>query len=227
MDDREIEVTPELTIGIYQELQRNPKKYEDKAEMLALFLGFSKEELRALPVDQVQVVEEFINLKLTEFKKEEITFTFKIDGITYGLENQWNKMTWGCWVDLEVFSQADKIQDNIHYLMAILYRPVILNNKGGYTIEEYNGDKLEERAKLFQEKCPIVYWFGAAQFFFSIVREYIIILETSLRRKMKWMKRIMKIQRILPPFLRRKLRLDSILTLPSDSVMRILQNSNN
>jgi hypothetical protein len=217
LDGKPIQVNDELTIGQYQQIQKNPRKFEDKTELLALYLGITKDELRSLPVEQIRVVEGFLSSNLLEPNTEEITFTFKLGETTYGLENNWGSITWGQWVDMEVFAQPDKINDNIHILMALLYRPVVIIEGTHYTVEKYDGNSLMERAELFKRECPISFWFGASRFFFTIASQYTKILETSLKRKNILMKVLKPLMRILPKKLQAKVLQGFTLTLPSNS----------
>jgi hypothetical protein len=224
LDGKPIEVSPELTIGKYQSLQKNPNKYQDKTELLALYLGITKDELRGLPVEQIKVVEGFLSSTILEPNTDEITFTFKIGETTYGIENEWGNMTWGQWVDMEVFGQPDKLTDNIHYLMALLYRPVKIMNGTHYELEPYDGSTMVARAELFKEKCPISFWFGASRFFFTISKEYTTHLENSLRWTTKMIKISQPILKILPKYLRVRALRAFTSTLPSDLQTGILRS---
>ena len=113
IDGEEIQINPELTVQKYQIIQKNPVKYQDQSEILGLYLGITKEELKDLPVDQISFLDNLLTAHMTP-PQSDIIFTFKHDGVTYGLENDFGNMTWGQWTDMEVFSQPDKINDNIH-----------------------------------------------------------------------------------------------------------------
>lgn len=211
IDDKIIEVPSELTIEQYQNLKRYKHIYEkDKTKLLAMYLNVSSSELKDLPAQQVEFVEKYISSNLLEEDYKDETYEcFNFDGVEYGLENDWSKLTWGAWVDLEVFS-ADNLDENIHKIMAVLYRPVVSKKKKKYTIEKYKSDEIEDRAEIFK-KLPLKYWFGAASFFFLLVSISInnTVNSLSLKNKlnrlmvMGWMK--------LPKWIKRKLPLDSIL----------------
>ena len=65
---------------------------------------------------------------IKDFQVDELYNTFEFDGIEYGLENDWTKLSWGAWVDFQVLS-SENTQQNIHTIMAILYRPIISKGK--------------------------------------------------------------------------------------------------
>jgi hypothetical protein len=224
LNNRVIEVQKELTIGQYQKFIKNQEVYKtDKSQLLALYLNCSLYELMDLPIKDVKFVEEYLTTQLlpNELKDETHTkFTHK--GVLYGLENDFSKMTWGAWVDLEVFS-ADEITENINKIMAVLYRPIIKETKKSYIIAPYKASEIDDRAELFKE-LPISYWFGASSFFLLISSIYTSNTLRSLDTMNRANQLIMKGWTILPKWIKRRLPLDSILLSPSNSQMKTLQN---
>jgi hypothetical protein len=222
LDDRTIEVEPHLTIKKYQQIQKNPRKYEDHTELLSLYLDITPDELKGLPFEQIKFVESMLTQHMANYNNE-IVLTFQHDGVTYGFENDWGNLKWGQWVDMEVFSQQDKINDNIHILMALLYRPIIVENGKKYKLEKYDSSNVMERAEKFLE-LPVVYWYGCSSFFLSISHEYIKIMQNSLELNL-WKEKMLKpLRRILPPWLLPKPPQDTILNLLSNSQEKTSQN---
>ena len=160
------------------------------------------------------------NLMPSEIE-DEVHNIFKFNDVSYGLENNWGALAWGAWVDLEVFA-SDNVEDNIHKIMAILYRPIKDTKKNGYTIEPYKSEEIDERAELFKG-LPIKYWFGAANFFFLIGTVYMSNTQSSLNTMLKMNKLMIKGWEILPKWIKRKLPLDSILLSPYNSPKTTLQ----
>jgi hypothetical protein len=216
IEDKIVQVKPHLTIQQYQRLKSNEEKYQNSSvETLSLYTDIPVNQLKDLPLEQVNFVQEYITSQITtNSMKDELHNIFTHNGVEYGLENDWTKLAWGGWVDLEVFA-SDKIEENIHYLMAVLYRPVIDKKKGKYTIKPYKADDIEDRANEFLT-LPVNYWFGASVFFFIIGNLYISSLENSLIMKNKMNQMIMKGWEILPKWVKKKLPLDSILISPTN-----------
>jgi hypothetical protein len=216
IEDKIVQVKPHLTIQQYQRLKSNEEKYQNSSvETLSLYTDIPVNQLKDLPLEQVNFVQEYITSQITtNSMKDELHNIFTHNGVEYGLENDWTKLAWGGWVDLEVFA-SDKIEDNIHYLMAVLYRPVIDKKKGKYTIKPYKADDIEDRANEFLT-LPVNYWFGASVFFFITGNLYISSLENSLIMKNKMNQMIMKGWEILPKWVKKKLPLDSILISPTN-----------
>ena len=216
IEDKIVQVKPHLTIQQYQKLKSNEQKYQNSSvETLSLYTDIPVNQLKDLPLEQVNFVQEYITSQITSNSmKDELHNIFTHNGVEYGLENDWTKLAWGGWVDLEVFA-SDKIEDNIHYIMAVLYRPVIDRKKGKYIIEPYKADDIEDRANEFLT-LPVNYWFGASVFFFITGNLYISNLESSLIMKNKLNRMMMKGWEILPKWVKKKLPLDSILILPTN-----------
>jgi hypothetical protein len=200
-----------LTIDKYQKIQGNPIRYSKPEEILGLYLDISVDELRDLPVDQIKFVEVALSNYILEPKTRDLVTTFELNGITYGLENDWQNMTWGQWVDLEVYSQSDKLTDNIHMIMALLYRPVT-NEKGkDYKLEKFKSSKVMERADMFKNNLPIEMWFGVSTFFLQTLNAYITHIDNSLKAKMKIESYLKPLRKILPKWLLPKPLPDSTL----------------
>lgn len=215
LNGRVVEVQNELNIGQYQKFTKNQEVYKtDKAQLLSLYLNCSLYELKDLPVEQVKFVEEYItsNVLQTELN-DEVRTKFTHNGVLYGLENDFSKLAFGGWVDLEVFS-SDNITDNIHKIMAVLYRPIITETKKGYTISPYKAAEIDDRAEEFKT-LPVSYWFGASNFFFLLSVIYTDNMQNSLATMNKANQLILKGWKILPKWIKRKLPLDSILLSPT------------
>ena len=199
IDNREIEIDPKLTIGRYQKIQVNPNKYTTPTEILALYLDMEPSELKSMPVDEIKYLESVIT-KHSENPQSDIVLTFEYKGIHYGMENDWGNMTWGQWTDLEVFSQKDNIENNIHIIMSLLYRPITIHSGTQYTLEKFDSKNVMSRAELFKN-IPVDYWFGASTFFLLMSTTYIKDMENSTRAKMIVKKIIMRGMEKLPKFL--------------------------
>ena len=224
MEDRVLKVSPHMTIGQYQQFIRKQEIFkQNPAELLALYLNISIAELKDLPKSQVEMVENYITNEMAkDFEKDELYNTFEFDGVEYGLENDWTKLAWGAWIDFQVLS-SENIQDNIHSIMAILYRPIVSRDKKGkYVIEKYKSDEIDDRATQFLD-LPIIYWLGAASFFFLTSTLYINNIKNSLVLTNKLNKLTMMGWKILPKFLRERLPLGSILHSPTNFQKKTLQ----
>jgi hypothetical protein len=226
IDDKVVEVPDEITLGIYQQLMINGEIYENNPRMIiSLFTKIPYPELKNLQVEQINLMEAFLSDRMVIPKDNELILTFIYKDVEYGLENDWSKLAWGAWTDFEVYS-SDDIYANLHKIMAILYRPIISKDKKdfkNYKIVPYKSDEIDERAEIMKD-VPVSYWLGAAQFFFSIAETYIKNMQVSLEQTNKMNEMILKVWMKLPKFLQKRLPLDSISILPTNSQKKTLRN---
>jgi hypothetical protein len=219
-----IAINSTLSVEQYQAIQLNKLFLDNKnsTKLLALYLGVDEKELKNAKKEQVQFIEGIVFKKLTENVTGEIVFTFDYEGVTYGFENDWKKLAWGAWQDIE-FLCSDDITKNIHKLLAVLYRPVTEMKGVKYKIEPYNSDTVEDRAELFK-KVPVKIWFGCAQVFFYIGSAYTNNIKNTLEWQMKMYRLMEKGAKILPKWLPKRLQPDSILQRQLNSVETTLRN---
>jgi hypothetical protein len=212
LEDKVIKVSPHMTIGQYQQFVRNKEIYKNNpTRLLSLYLDLPMHQLRDLPLSSVQMVESYITNEMSkDFTKDEMVEVFEYDGVEYGIENDWGKLSWGAWVDFQVYS-SENIEENIHLIMATLYRPIVSRNKKGkYKIEKYKSEDIEDRAEIFRN-IPVLYWFGASGFFLLISTLYLDNIKNSLIMTNKANQMLMKGWKVLPKFLQKIIPLDSIL----------------
>jgi hypothetical protein len=226
IDDEVINVPEEITLGIYQEMNKQPERYKNPLQTISLITGLSVHELKNLNKDQIELIETFISTRFVIPDEKELVLTFEHNGIEYGLENDWSKMAWGAWVDLEVYSSEENIHQNLDKIMAVLYRPIISkDNKDPkkYKIVPYKSEEIEPRAEIMRI-VPVRYWLGVAGFFFQVASIYINNIKSSLNMMNNQNKWIMKGWKMMPKWLRKKLPLASISLSPTNSQKKILQS---
>ena len=195
---------------------------DDPTAVLSLYTNIPVNKLKDLPREQVKFLQVYITTQFTEKSvTDELHNVFTHNGVEYGLENDWNKLAWGGWVDLEVFS-SDDIEQNIHLIMAILYRPIKERKKGKYILHPYKADEIEDRANDFIT-LPVNYWFGASVFFFITGNLFMKDIESSLTMKNKINQMIVKGWTILPQWIKNRVSLDSILHSPSNCHRQVLR----
>ena len=212
----------EMTVEQYQRLQvQKVLENPDPVKLLAGYLNIHPNELKNASRDQVKFVEQFVFNRLTQDINKDMIFTFDYRGVTYGFENNWAKLAWGAWQDLE-FLSSENINGNINKILAVLYRPVTWSEGTKYKIEPYDANTIEERAELFKA-IPVKIWFGAAQVFFYISSRYIANIKSTMDSKMKVYQLMKMGVKIFPKYLRKRLSLDSILERQLSSLTTILQ----
>ena len=99
--------------------------------------------------------------------KPELVKTFKMEGtdgvtVEFGLIPNFDKMSYGEFVDLEKYLFVDK---DFHRAMAVMYRPVKLKSKGSYLIHDYKGT---EYLAEVMKSTPLDVALAARVFFYRL-----------------------------------------------------------
>ena len=180
-NDQKIELPETLSIKHYQTLTKigNPNTFQ----IISVLTGIPENELKELEPDNFNFLEKKLVPMLHVEKPSKIIFQFKHNDKEYGLVQDFFKLTMAEWVDLEVYSNGENILDNIHKIMAILYRPVVKKLKGNkYQIENYNSNDIEQRAEEFLD-LPLEFYLSVSSFFLQSVTIFTKVLADSLKSK--------------------------------------------
>ena len=135
--------------------------------------------------------------------KEKFIDRFEIDGVQYGFLDSWKKFSFAEWVDLDtlITKNPEQVIDNIHIILAIMYRPIVSEDKKTkkYTIEKYDSEKMIERAELFKKNLDVRIYFGTLVFFSRFVKKYTSPTQQSLTSLSLWtqMKLVWKYRKII------------------------------
>jgi hypothetical protein len=180
-----------ITISHYQQLGNLEHLSElDKAiKVISLIADISEDDIKKWNVNDIQIVSKDI----TAFSKTEPLFypIFEWNGMLFGYQNI-NNMSLAEVVDLQ--NLCKEPMNNLHEIMAILYRPItkhklkdigwnivnkikIANNKSNnifksYELEPYNNKDRYENG-LLMKAMPISFAQGALDFFLATYSEYI------------------------------------------------------
>ena len=74
---------------------------------------------------------------------------FELEGKEYAFHPQLEDMTLGEWADIETFIK-EGLENNLHNIMAVLFRPVIERENEAYIIQAYDGN-IAVRAEKFKK----------------------------------------------------------------------------
>ena len=99
--------------------------------------------------------------------KPELVKTFRMEGtdgvtVEFGLIPNFDKMSYGEFVDLEKYLFVDK---DFHRAMAVMYRPVKLKSQGSYLIHDYKGT---EYLAEVMKNTPLDVALSARVFFYRL-----------------------------------------------------------
>ena len=189
----------ELTIEKFQEIS----KVEDVdkgnvLEYIHILSGIDKDILKHISIDDIKKITE--NL-LTFFNKGEykLVDAVEIQKHIYVFDDDLYNMTFEMFIDLdELTKDQDSIIDNLHLIMAILYREKKkrkLFRKTIYT-DVYNSKTIKDRAEFFSTNLMMDKVLGALFFFINLRMIYIQSIVGSSGTTMNSQKIPMKNTRI-------------------------------
>jgi hypothetical protein len=134
-------------------------------KLLGIFCGVELKDIDRIGLSVFDSSIEHLSAILNS--KPELIRTFKLtgtDGVTveFGLIPNFDKMSYGEFVDLEKYLFVDK---DFHRAMAVMYRPIKFKNKDSYLIHDYKGT--EYLADVMKD-TPLDVALGARVFFYRL-----------------------------------------------------------
>ena len=165
----------EITLDQYQRFARLEGDEEFLThKMLEIFCGVPLAQLPNVRIKDVSHISKHIMAMINE--KPPLTPTFTMGDTKYGFIPELDNITYGEFVDLDGYLQD--VQD-LHKVMAVLYRPITSEVKHRYLIEPYEGsNKYAEQMK----QAPMSVAMGASLFFWRLGNELLRASLTSLER---------------------------------------------
>jgi len=160
----------EVTLKKYIEIQ---SVEEDGAKQLIAYISIlSGCPLKTLLQVSLDSLSNFDMSWLNKPMSEGVEMILVIDGKKYGLIKDMKKISLGEYVDLDYYTLGES-HKNLHYILAIMMRPVILEDGELYIIEKYDSEKLEDRAKIFFEFMNMKQLHNCSHFFSNSANGFI------------------------------------------------------
>ena len=160
-------------------------KTEEAENTIATLSDMPKNLIKELELSDVAVILSTI-AKLQEGQDSSLKKIIEIEGKRYGFHPDLDSITLGEFADIETFIKGD-VEKHLPELMAVLYRPVLEESKGGvYTIEAYDGNisiRAEQMKKMSAEQVQ-----SALVFFYHFVSVLLMTSESFLIKRQKEMK---------------------------------------
>ena len=126
---------------------------------LEIFCGINYEDGMKIRVQDVKKLVYAMEKLLSE--KPELIKTFDVGDTTFGFIPQLDDMTFGEYIDVDT-NLGD--WNNMHKVIAVLYRPIKKRMGDKYIIDEYKGDLFHEAMK----KTPLDVVFSSLIFFYHL-----------------------------------------------------------
>jgi hypothetical protein len=148
----------DITLEQYQVFSKIEEPTIDQT--LTTFLNISQKELNMLPADKIEGFAEQINSVFEQDKQ--FTPTFVLNGVKYGFIPKLDSITYGENKDLTTYLNDF---DNMNKAMAVMYRPIIHEQRGKYLIEDYEGSS---KYSEVMKEAPLSVVLGATVFFYNL-----------------------------------------------------------
>lgn len=130
----------EITLGNYMVIQDLIEQdlTEDQlaTKVVGTLCGLTDREVRLIPKNDFEHA--YTTCIKTLHQKSRLIHITEIDGVEYGLIPNFDKMTFGEYIDLDTFIQKREYLPNA---MSVLFRKIKNKSGGRYNIEDYTGDE--------------------------------------------------------------------------------------
>ena len=162
----------------------NGTKSNEALETIAELSNIPKDLITQLELRDIVVMMGSIS-ELQAKQDSSLKRIIEIEGKRYGFHPNLDEITLGEYADLEQFIKLG-IEKHLPEIVAVLYRPIVEENNGVYTIAAYDGDisiRAEEMKKMSAEQVQ-----SALVFFYHFVSVLLMTSQSSLTTRLKEMK---------------------------------------
>jgi hypothetical protein len=164
----------DITLEQYQKFEKlNTEENKDSSfllqKMIEIFCNLNLKDVSNIKYKSVQEITKHLN-KVFDVKTD-LTPTFKLGGIEFGFIPVLDDITLGEYIDLDTYLGD---WENMDKAMNVLYRPITVNNKNRYNIEDY---KESDNTEIFKD-MPLDIVMGSLVFFWNLNKE---LLQITLR----------------------------------------------
>lgn len=146
-------------------------------KLVEIFCKLKLNVVNQLPLLEIESIAEILNNTFKQKPKFKNRFT--LDGVEYGFIPDLEKISMKEYVDIDLFIGSI---ENLHKLMAILYRPITMKKKDMYLIEEYDSDKLRDTEML---NAPMDIVLPAQVFFWNLGQTCLVHILPYLEKELK------------------------------------------
>tara|TARA_R110000824_G_scaffold395501_1_gene596184 strand:+ start:3960 stop:4574 length:615 start_codon:yes stop_codon:yes gene_type:complete len=156
------------------------RELEKVVQIISILTKIKEEDLMRLPSKNIAVLGGFISELIQSLPEDELRHFITIDDVEYGFHPKLEDITMGEWVDIDTYI-SNGVDDNLHKIMSVLYRPVIAKDSDDkYAIEDYKPDK--KRQELFRDNLNVGDFYGVSVFFSELGSQLLMnTLSSSLK----------------------------------------------
>jgi len=171
----------EMKLKDYQKYIKATEENEDEhfltLKLIEVFTGLTLAQVEAMPLNDIEEIATVLINALNEKPKFEKFFT--MNGKKFGFIPDLDNISAGEYGDLESYLTDPQ---NLHKVLAILYRPVTKEKNGMYLIEKYEGSS---KYSFEMKDAPVSIMLGAIAFFLTLGKELVKHILLYLEKEME------------------------------------------
>lgn len=160
--------------------------FPKKVHSLAVLTNKTAQEISTLTISELDSIYDRLFAMINEPAPEKLQRFVKYQGREFGFIEDVRDMETGAFVDIDSMSQEDVYADNLHKIMAILYRPIDARIGDKYRLRSYVNEspgEREERQALFLNSMTLDTVKGASSFFLLAMQSCLNISDGSFPHK--------------------------------------------
>jgi len=163
--------------------KENITELEKIVKILRVLSDIPEADILRLPVKNINQLGVHLTKFLQTLPNDELNHVLNIKGVEYGFHPKISDISFGEWVDIDSYIN-EGVHDNMHKIMAILYRPITLKSGDKYQIEPY--EPCKDREEIMLNNLTVGDFYGVSVFFSQLGRE---LLSRSLLSSIQTLKK--------------------------------------
>tara|TARA_R100000808_G_C2102483_1_gene119100 strand:- start:162 stop:806 length:645 start_codon:yes stop_codon:yes gene_type:complete len=162
---------------------KTDRKIDETIESIQHLSDMPKEIVRELSVYDVAAIAERLG-KMQKEANSALQHMIVVDGVEYGFHPNLEDITIGEFADIEMFIKGG-VENNMHKIAAVLYRPITEKVGSAYTIEAYGDDvtiRSEQLKQMTAEQIQssLVFFWSLGTMLLKIMPSY--LMEQAVQR---------------------------------------------
>ena len=162
--------------------KKDKKELEKIVDIITILSDVPEKDILRLPVKNINQLGLYLTKFLKTLPEDRLNHILNIKGVEYGFHPKLSDISFGEWVDIDSLITAGA-NDNLHKIMAILYRPIIAKSGEKYQIEPY--EPCKDREEIMLNNLTVGDFYGVSVFFSDLGTE---LLNHSLTSSIQTLK---------------------------------------
>jgi hypothetical protein len=162
--------------------KENMKELNKIVKIVRVLSDIPEADILRLPIKNINQMGAHLTKFLKTLPNDELNHIIKIKGVEYGFHPKLTDISFGEWVDIDTFI-TEGVHDNLHKVLAVLYRPIKVKKGDKYQIEPY--EPCKEREQIMLDNLKVGDFYGVSVFFSELGNE---LLSRSLKYSLQAIK---------------------------------------